>query len=34
VETEHLSMREDPFVSEIAGVRRSRMDATRSGAGN
>ena len=33
VETEHLSMLEDPFVGEIAGVCRSRMDETRSGPG-
>jgi thioesterase domain-containing protein len=33
VETQHLSMLEDPFVSEVAGVCRSRMDETRSGPG-
>jgi thioesterase domain-containing protein len=32
-ETQHLSMLEDPFVCEIAGVCRSRMDETRSGSG-
>jgi amino acid adenylation domain-containing protein len=33
VETQHLSMLEEPFVGEVAGVCRSRLDETRTGSG-